>query len=272
MSGPEITVVAIQPTLRSDLTARPSHAVDLLDTAFSEHGVGIYVLPEYYLAQLLLDPTATVALAETVPGPSTRPLLAWTARTKCSVVVGLLERSADRDHPYNTAALLGPDGVLGCYRKTHLWDLGPTREPYRECRLFQPGQALEPFSVHSWRVGVMICADGVFPECPRVLTLRGADLIAYPNSRSSVGLEAEAAARANVVPVVVSNPIGFNGVDQCGGTSRILTPNGAAVAVGDGQEGWVAARLNLDEIREQRRSACQVRLRRPELYGPITEG
>ena len=272
MTRTPLTVVAFQMSIDSDLSERAVRAIALMENAFTEHGEGIYVLPEYYLAHLFPDPNQTAALAEAAPGPSTEPFLEFAARTGSVVVVGLLEKSHDPERPYNTAAILGPEGVAGCYRKTHLWDLSPEKEPYRECHLFTPGQQLSPYAIAGWSVGVMICADGVFPETPRTLALKGADLIVYPNSRAHVGCEAEAASRANLIPLVVSNPVGFNGVDQCRGTSRIVGARGELLGSLQGErEGWTAAELDLEEITRLKTTRCQRTRRRPELYGVLVE-
>ena len=36
------------------------------------------------------------------------------------LVVGLIERDADTGRLFNSAVLVGPDGVVGAYRKLHL--------------------------------------------------------------------------------------------------------------------------------------------------------
>jgi len=267
-----LTVVTLQMSIDSSLSQRVDRAKSLISKAFNENGKGIYVLPEYYLAHLFPDPKDTVALAEAVPGPSTYPFLEFAASTDSVVIVGLLERSEDHDHPYNTAAILGPEGVIGCYRKTHLWNLGPAKEAYRECKLFTSGQELRPYDIAGWKVGVMICGDGAFPETPITLALKGADLIAYPNSRGRVWHEVEAATCASLIPIAVANPVGFNGVDQCRGTSRIVGPRGALLCSVEGEkEGWAAARLDLNTITEIKTTGCERRLRRPELYGILVE-
>jgi predicted amidohydrolase len=90
------------------------------------------------------------------------------------VVVGLLE--ADGDHVYNTAALVGPVGYLGKYRKLHLPFLGVDR-------FVTPGDMpLEVIDTPLGRIGMLICYDLRFPEAARVLALEGADLIAVPTN------------------------------------------------------------------------------------------
>jgi predicted amidohydrolase len=75
---------------------------------------------------------------------------------------------------YNTAALLGPDGsLIGKYRKVTL--------PRGEIEAgITPGREYPVFETRFGKVGMMICYDGFFPEVARALTIRGAEVIAWP--------------------------------------------------------------------------------------------
>ena len=55
--------------------------------------------------------------------------LATGLRTDAVAVVGFCE--IDGDRLFNSALVIGGDGVLGCYRKAHLWAA--------ECDVFVPG-------------------------------------------------------------------------------------------------------------------------------------
>ena len=114
------------------------------------------------------------------------------------------------------------------------------------------------------------CPHGVFPEVPRSLALSGADLILFTNSRPTARTEVEAAAVASHIPIAVSNPVGFTGVDHCLGSTRIVGPNGQELsAVRDGEVGWATAEFDLGAIALNRWDLCQIRLRRPELCAPL---
>ena len=64
------------------------------------------------------------SLAETVPGPSTEALAGLAAEHDLYVVVGMIEQDpGDPDALYNAAAVIGPEGVIGTYRKLHLGSL-----------------------------------------------------------------------------------------------------------------------------------------------------
>lgn len=88
-----------------------------------------------------------------------------------------LRGAGDDGSLYNSAAVVGPDGLLAVYRKTHLWD--------REKLWFTPGSEPPPVVETPFgRIGVAVCYDLDFPELTRGLALAGADLIALPANLS----------------------------------------------------------------------------------------
>jgi 5-aminopentanamidase len=108
--------------------------------------------------------------ASTIPGPLTDRLAAAAQHHGMHLVVGMLERDGDR--LYNAQAIIGPQGLVGSYRKIHLPQLGVDR-------FVDPGdQPLRVWNVGQARVGLAICYDSSFPETSRVLALQGADVIA----------------------------------------------------------------------------------------------
>jgi predicted amidohydrolase len=109
-------------------------------------------------------------LAEPASGPSLRRLSGAAAACGGHLVAGFAEKEADL--AFNSAALVGPEGVVGVYRKVHLFS--------EEKRLFEPGDRGFPvLRVGGVPVGMMICFDWIFPESARSLSLGGAWVIAH---------------------------------------------------------------------------------------------
>ena len=108
--------------------------------------------------------------AQSVPGPATDRLVALAAKHGIYIVAGLAEQ--DGDTLYNSAVLLGPEGLIGTHRKIHL-DAG-------DGNWASAGDAWSVFDTRLGRIGVLVGHDAVFPESGRVLALRGCDLIACP--------------------------------------------------------------------------------------------
>jgi len=109
--------------------------------------------------------------AEPVPGPSTDYFTALCRQHDLYIVVGLTEREGRL--VYNTAALVGPEGFVGKYRKVCL----PRDEVAGGT---MAGAEYPVFETRFGKVGMMVCYDGFFPEVARQLAANGAEVIAWP--------------------------------------------------------------------------------------------
>ncbi len=136
------------------------------------------------------------------------------------VVTGFAERAGSA--LYNSAILVGPEGIAGSYRKLHLF--------LNEPDIFSPGdQGLPIFEVQGVKLGIMICFDWAFPEAWRTLALRGADVIAHPSNLVLPG-KAQLAARAHAMTnrffVITANRIGTEAKLSFTGRSQIVGLDG----------------------------------------------
>lgn len=136
------------------------------------------------------------------------------------IVTGFNERS--NECIYNTALLIGPEGITGKYRKIHLfWD---------EKDYFSPGNlGLPVFDIRGLKLGLLVCFDWIFPETWRILTLQGADIIAHPSNLVLPGLAQSAVptmALMNRVYTITANRIGTEGDLTFTGMSIIAGPDG----------------------------------------------
>ena len=112
------------------------------------------------------------SVAETIPGPSTEFFGALAKKYNLYIVPGLVER--EKHLIYNVAVLIGPDGsIVGNYRKICL------PRPEIEGGI-TPGHEYPVFETRFGKVGLMVCYDGFFPEVARELSIRGAEVIAWP--------------------------------------------------------------------------------------------
>lgn len=141
--------------------------------AAAAQGARCVVLPELCQSGYDLSPAAARAAAEDAErGETVQAWVAAARRWDCYVAGGLCERAEPR--PYNSAVLVGPQGVVGVYRKVHLFD--------REQDAFAAGDALPVFTLPWARVGLEICYDLRFPEATGVLARRGAQLVLVPTA------------------------------------------------------------------------------------------
>ncbi|MAG30470.1 MAG: hypothetical protein CL908_06185 [Deltaproteobacteria bacterium] len=167
-------------------------------------------------------------LAETVPGPSSEAMAELAHEHDLYIVYGLHEQDAsDPTMLYNAAAVVGPEGVMGSYRKVHLGE-----PPWvTEGLTFTPGTSLPLFPTRFGPMGVQICYDFWFnPELTRLLALKGARLIAAPvgsfaapGRDDSMRTSALSRAQENLVHCVISNSVGGPGVREAGYSGTALT-------------------------------------------------
>lgn len=133
----------------------------------------ILVLPELaFTGYYFQDRTEALRLAEDPRDSATvHALMELCSRNDFHLVTGFTERDGDR--VYNSALLIGPDGIEHTYRKLHLFN--------EEKFWFDSGDI--PLSVQQVRgaqIGIMVCFDWVFPEVTRSLALQGAEIICQP--------------------------------------------------------------------------------------------
>lgn len=185
---------------------------------------------------------------------------------------------------FNSVAMIDADGkLLGIYRKAHI----PESPGYHEKFFFSPGDT--GFKVWPTRygcIGVGICWDQWFPECARVMALKGAELLLYPtaigdepqdkniDSQPHWQRSMQGHAAANVMPLVASNRIGMEHGErwqvQYYGSSFITDHTGAIVQQCDrSSESVVIASFDLDMVRRYRESWGVFRDRRVDLYNPL---
>jgi predicted amidohydrolase len=251
-----------------------------LDEAADE-GARLVVFPECALSGYLVDDIDELErLAEPVPGPAIRRLGEICARRQVYTVVGLLEQGADAI--YNSAVLVGPEGLIALYRKAHLPGLGLDR-------LVAHGNI--PFAVHDTpvgRIGIAICYDIRFPEPTRLLALHGAEIVVFPSNWPCVERVAppsaipdiltRARAIENRVFLAVADRVGEERGSRFLGRSQLVDVFGAVVAEAGSEEALIYADFDLALARQKDFVYTPGRFethwfadRRTDLYGPLVE-
>ena len=238
-------------------------------------GAELIVLPECAIPGYMFDSAAeALEFAEEIPGPSTEALAEECRRLGIHVVCGLLERDGDRLH--NAAVLVGPNGLIGTYRKTHLPYLGVDR-------FAVPGDELRVFDTPLGRIGLEICYDLRFPEATRTLALQGADIVAHPTAfpveaRIQTELITVARAAENRIYLLTANRVGKERRGEFCGWSQIVDPYGKRLAeAGATEEALLLADVDVALARDKDfviPGEYELYLfgdRRPELYGALVD-
>jgi predicted amidohydrolase len=200
----------------------------------AERGIEILCFPETLLTGYWRSEARAREHSWPVDSPQTERLLAETAGYPTTFIVGFNE--ARGEALYDTAAVVEGGRLLGTYSKAF-----PVM-PY-----FTPSRETPVFERNGLKFGVVICADGGFPEPTRVLAMKGARIVFAPHY-NYIGpetlLDHYIHVRSDHVARAVENGIFFvrgNNVergrqesleyDGVGyGDSYILDPNGQAIA------------------------------------------
>lgn len=226
----------------------------------AKQGADIILFPETALTGYSVkDDTSDMQRknAETVPGPSTLELSLLTQEFGVYVVLGMPER--DAVHPdviYNSAAVIGPDGVIGAYRKIH--------PAGKESLWATKGSEPMLFDTPWGPVGIGICYDSYcFPELVRYYTALGSRLYLNPTAVSKTEGWQDfyyTTLRSRVIEngtfVVSSNLVGpeldvvFPGGSLIAGPSNPLGAEFKAEPV-ENKEAIVAATLDLSQTDNQ---------------------
>ncbi len=185
----------------------------------------LIVLPELALSGYYFkDKDESLKYAED-PAHSTmlESLIKLAKKNNYHLVVGFAEKNNEKC--FNSAALIGPDGIEHIYRKVHLFN--------EEKFFFDAGDT--PFivnNVNGVKIGIMICFDWVFPEVIRTLAIQGAQLICQPSNLVLTFCQQTMLARCieNKVFAITANRYGEEKRSQGNlkftGKSQIVAPGG----------------------------------------------
>ncbi len=266
-----VRVAAVQ--YRPDFADARSNSLRVVEEigALAGQGVQLAVFPEAAVTGYCFESekeARRAALSLESPeiteiGRSASNLAMW-------VIVGFAEKF--QGSLFNSAALFGPEGLVGVYRKTHLPCLGLDR-------FVAPGNALPVFDTPAGKIGILICFDIRFPEASRTLALAGAEIICLPtNWPDTAQLASDVLCRAraieNHVYVIASNRVGTENGFEFIGRSKIISPDGEVVAALDSRESGVviadiepAMASNKRVVRREGQYEMDLfEARRPDLY------
>ncbi|PLR79525.1 carbon-nitrogen hydrolase family protein [Bacillus canaveralius] len=252
----EFKVAAIQMNCElGDKQLNLDRAYGLISEA-ARQGAQLIVLPELFNTGYRVEED-DVSFAETIPGATTNWMETLCQEFNITLVGCILERINTQGLIYDTSVVTSPEGILGTYRKTHLWDQENTR--------FKKGESLPIFKLEWGNLGMQICYEVGFPESARVLALKGADIIVYPSAFGKERLYAwDIATRSRALEngcyVIAANRTGTEKNETAfGGHSRITSPQGEVLAEATKENEVIIADIDLDKISEQRRQIPYLR-------------
>ena len=279
MKKDRVKIAAVQTNPRLMKNAKNLSKMVTFAREAAADGADLIVFPECALTGYVFDSLDEARpFTETVPGPATGRMAALAAELGIHIVFGMLEK--DADHCFNTAVLVGPNGIIGRYRKNHLPFLGIDR-------FVNHGDG--PFRVYKTpigNIGLHICYDCGFPESARTMTLLGADILVLPTNFPTRGTAESIMVEHVVNTRAFENKVHFVEVDRVGmergtrfeGHSKIVSAWGVTLAQASAdKEEIIMAEVSLTEARQKHIvikpgefEVDYINDRRPELYRELT--
>jgi len=265
----------IEPVI-SDGAANLATCLDRMGVA-AKAGARLVLFPEAALSGYVFDSLEeALPVAETIPGPSVARLEERCRELGIYAAVGMLEK--DGADCYNAAVLVGPDGLVGKYRKLHLPFVGVDRF------VKHGDMAPRVYDTELGKIGLTICYDQDFPELSRALALMGAEVI-ITIANWPEGIEfvpdylLRTRARENMVYQLAVNRVGEERGARFIGRSIFCDCLGDPMAEGKHYEpDLIYADIRPAWAREKRKVVTEGVLevdlfadRRPEFYGSLTQ-
>jgi predicted amidohydrolase len=229
-----------------EVKSNVSDAITLMESVNAD----LFVLPELFnTGYNFLDAQEAESLAETVTGLTLQAISEFAGEKSSYVVYGFVEKA---DRLYNSAALVGPGGLIGIYRKVHLY--------YREKLFFAPGNLGFPvFDLPFGKIGMMICFDWIYPESARTLTLNGAQIIVHPSNLVLPHCPDSIIVRCleNRIFSVTANRVGRENRGSVDlkfiGKSEVVSPQGEILTrLGDNESGIAVADIDFSLAKNKR--------------------
>ncbi|MYR06066.1 hydrolase [Gordonia sp. SID5947] len=291
-----VRVALVQHRWHEDPVALEAEFADGIAAA-AEQGAQVVFLPELTLSRYPAfvrggDDAGSTA-EDLLAGPTFR-FAADAAKRHGIIVHASLYEHADEEAGvtyddglgFNTAILVGPDGLIGRTRKLHI----PVTAGYYEDTYFRGGPASdEAYTVHTpaglgdAKIGMPTCWDEWFPEVARMYSLAGAEIIVYP---TAIGSEPDhpdfdtaplwqqvivGNGIANGTFMVAPNRHGDEGAITFYGSSFISDPYGRILVQAPRDESAVlVADLDLDQRRDWLTLFPFLATRRPDTYAALT--
>jgi predicted amidohydrolase len=161
---------------------------------------------------------------DTIPGKTTDAFAKLGKKYNAYLVFGMAEVEKKTGLYYNSAALVGPEGYIGKYRKMQMWET--------EMHWAAWGDLGVPvFDTKIGKIAINICMDSAYYETSRLAGIKGTDILAFPTNSSAQTISAlPARAQQNGMYIISANRSNTeNGFHMIGG-SAIWSPDGKKLA------------------------------------------
>lgn len=163
-------------------------------------GAKLVVAPEMATTGYLYESREEIEpYVDTIPGKTTGALEVLAKKYDAYIVTGMAEKDVKTGIYYNSSVLVGPEGIVGTYRKAHLWEAEEHWSAWGDL-------GFPVFETELGKIAINICMDSGYFESSRIPAVNGADIIAFPTNSSIQAIYYnQARAMQNGVYIVEAN-------------------------------------------------------------------
>jgi deaminated glutathione amidase len=257
-------IAAIQMASSASVGSNLTEAARLISRAV-DAGADLVVLPENFAHMGMKEPDK-LAVAESLGSGQIQNFLATQAdKHRVWIVGGTIPLKAESPQHVRAACLLYNDHgkVVARYDKIHMFDvkIHETGEMYSESDTVEYGKQVVVVDTPFGRLGLAVCYDIRFPELFRRMVNEKVEIIALPSAFTATTGKAHweilvrARAIENLSYVIAAAQGGYhiNG-RETHGDSMIVDPWGKILDRLPRGSGFVIANINLDFLRQVRRT------------------
>ncbi len=190
------------------------------------------------------------------------------------IIAGLVEPDKEGRGAYIAQVVIGANGIIGIYRKTHLSPL--------EKNVYLSGNELLIHSIDKLSFGIQLCYEAHFPEISTIMALMGAELIFIPHASPRGSPEEKFNSwMRHLKARAFDNGLFVVSCNQVGKTRGNFAFPGVAIGIGpDGEiidylltekEDMLLITIDKKQLSQVRNNVMRYFLphRRPELYARI---
>ncbi|MEW9673802.1 nitrilase-related carbon-nitrogen hydrolase [Ammoniphilus sp. 3BR4] len=212
------------------LHEREENIRDLLKivTEAAQKGAKLIVTPEmattgYHYA----DRQAIEPFVDTIPGVTTGQFEFIAKQYDAYIVIGMPEVDKETGIYYNSAAFVGPEGYIGKYRKTHLWETEERWAAWGDL-------GIPVFYSKLGKIAINICMDSAYFESARIPALLGADILVFLTNSTAQSISMlQDRAESNGLYIISANRSNTEKGYHMIGASCIWSPYGEKLAETD---------------------------------------
>ncbi|TDL90217.1 nitrilase [Vibrio vulnificus] len=194
-------------------------------TEAAKDGAKLIVTPEMATTGYHYENRQSILpFTDTIPGKTTKRFEEVAKLYDTHIVIGMAEVDVEDGLCYNSAALVGPTGYIGKYRKVHQWATEDNWAHWGDL-------GIPVYETSIGRIAIIICMDSSYFESARIVAVKGADILCFPTNSTGGSLSMlQAWAEMNGLYVIGANRSNTETNYHMIGASAIWSPLGRKLA------------------------------------------